>query len=138
MYILIALAVAIIIFLAVITIRAICFKPPTAVSRSIAEESFDSEGAVRALAELVRCKTVSRFDENEEDDAEFEKLVSLLPSLYPNVFKNCTLTRTEGRGLLFKWQGKGEGKPAVLMAHYDVVPADEDKCSQRESQGLRR
>lgn len=127
MYILIALAVAIIIFLAVITIRAICFKPPTAVSRSATEESFDSEGAVRALAELVKCRTVSHFDSSKEDDAEFESLVTLLPSLYPSVFEKCTFTRTEGRGLLFKWQGKGEGKPAVLMAHYDVVPADEDK-----------
>ena len=127
MYLLIILAIALLSLLCVIIVRAICFRPPTTTNKTVSEEVFDKDGAIKALAELVRCKTVSRFDENEEDDAEFEKLVSLLPSLYPNVFKNCMLTRAEGRGLLFKWQGKGEGKPAVLMAHYDVVPADEDK-----------
>ena len=127
MYLLIALAVALVLLVAVILVRAVCFRPPVTVSRDVTEEGFDNEGAVRALAELVKCKTVSRFDEKEEDDAEFERLVALLPTLYPNVFEKCTLTRTEGRGLLLRWQGKAEGKPAVLMAHYDVVPADEDK-----------
>ena len=127
MYLLIALAVALVLLVAVILVRAVCFRPPVTASRDVTEEDFDNEGAVRALAELVKCKTVSRFDEKEEDDAEFERLVALLPTLYQNVFEKCTLTRTEGRGLLLRWQGKAEGKPAVLMAHYDVVPADEDK-----------
>ena len=127
MYLLIALAVALVLLVAVILVRAVCFRPSVTASRDVTEEGFDNEGAVRALAELVKCKTVSRFDKKEEDDAEFERLVALLPTLYPKVFEKCTLTRTAGRGLLLRWQGKAEGKPAVLMAHYDVVPADEDK-----------
>jgi len=30
------------------------------------------------------------------------------------------------RGLLFKWPGKSHTSPAVMMAHYDVVPVNED------------
>ena len=126
-YFLVALAVALIVFLGVITIRAICFRPPVEKSKETVEESFDRDGAIDSLAALIRCRTVSRFDASEEDDAEFEKLVALLPKLYPSVFEKCSFMRTEGRGLLFKWQGKSEGAPAVLMAHYDVVPVDEDK-----------
>lgn len=39
-----------------------------------------------SLAQLVRCKTVSYNDHSLEDEGEFQKLISLLPTLYPNVF----------------------------------------------------
>ena len=126
-YFLVVLAAVLIVFLTVITVRAICFRPPVATSKNTESENFDSDGAVSSLAELVKCRTVSRFDGAEEDDAEFEKLVALLPKLYPSVFEKCSFIRTEGRGLLFRWQGKSERDPAILMAHYDVVPVDEDK-----------
>ena len=61
-----------------------------------------------------------------EDDAEFEKLIALLPDLYPRVFDICSVDRLPDRGLLFRWPGKGHGDPAVLMAHYDVVPVNEE------------
>ena len=54
------------------------------------------------------------------------RLIALLPALYPSVWKTCPLQRFEGRGLLFHWKGKTDGDPAVLMAHYDVVPVEED------------
>ena len=126
-YILIALLAALGIFLAVVLIRAAAFKPPVAEKSDRTEENFDKDAAIHALGELVKCKTVSRYTHAEEDDAEFEKLIALLPKLYPNVFNACTLTKMEDRGLLFRWQGKTVGEPAVLMAHYDVVPVNEDK-----------
>ena len=126
-YILIVLAAALLIFLSVVIVRALYFKPPILTSKTVVNESFDNERAVDSLAELIKCKTISRLNKEDEDDAEFEKVVTLIPKLYPNVFEKCTFMRTEGRGLLFKWKGKSEGDPAVLMAHYDVVPADEDK-----------
>ena len=116
-----------VLFLAVITIRALAFKPPKSENEIYSEERFDKERAISSLQKLIRCKTVSRRDHGEEDDAEFQKLYKLLPELYPEVFKNCTLTEFEDRGLLFHWKGKTVGEPAVLMAHYDVVPVDESK-----------
>ena len=126
-YVLIALLAALGIFLAVVLIRAAAFKPPVEEKSDRTEEIFDKDAAIHALGELVKCKTVSRYTHEEEDDAEFEKLIALLPKLYPNVFNTCTLTKMEDRGLLFRWQGKTVGEPAVLMAHYDVVPVNEDK-----------
>ncbi|MBE6592914.1 MAG: M20/M25/M40 family metallo-hydrolase [Ruminococcaceae bacterium] len=117
---------ALIIFLAVIFIRAAAFKPKPQPSVDTDGISFDSARAVSTLQELVRCKTVSYRDHSLEDDAEFEKLISLLPTLYPNVFEKCSFTRLPDRALLFHWKGKSDGAPAVMMAHYDVVPVNED------------
>ena len=80
-----------------------------------------------ALAQLVRCKTVSYNDHAMEDEGEFRKLIALLPELYPKVLRVCSFQQLPDRALLFRWRGKGEGDPAVLMAHYDVVPVNEEK-----------
>ena len=118
---------AIAVFVAVIAIRTIRFTPKPQPEISDETFDFDKDAAVDALAQLVRCKTVSYNDKSLEDDAEFEKLYALLPQLYPNVFKVCTMERVPDRALLFRWPGKTAGDPAVMMAHYDVVPVDEEK-----------
>ena len=120
---------AILVFLAVIIIRALNFKPKANAKLLENEESFDAQRATDNLCRLVRCKTVSYRDSSLEDDAEFEKLIAMLPELYPNVHKVCEFTRLEDRGLLFRWKGKNNDAPAVMMAHYDVVPVNEDMWS---------
>ena len=112
--------------LAVILVRTLLFRPKEEKPEPVESVDFDREAAVHALAELVKCRTVSGYDRAQEDDAEFEKLIGLLPRLYPNVWKTCTLLRLPDRGLLFTWKGSSGGKPAVLMAHYDVVPVEEE------------
>ena len=115
------------VFAAVILVRTLTFKPKAQPEISNEEVSFDKDGAVNALAELVKCRTVSYSDHSKEDDAEFEKLIAKLPGLYPNVFGACEFQQLADRGLLFKWPGKAAGEPAVMMAHYDVVPVNEDQ-----------
>jgi len=118
------------VLVAVILARTLMFTPKAQEQIEFEDITPDGERAVQNLAALVRCKTVSSADPALEDDAEFEKLVSLLPSLYPKVFETCSLTRFPGRGLLFHWKGKAAGQPAVLMAHYDVVPVEEENWSK--------
>ena len=127
LYVILAL---ICLLLAVILIRAAMFRPRLETGTDAECISVDREGSIHALSELVKCKTVSYTDPSLEDDAEFEKLISKLPELFPNVWANCPLTRLPGRGLLFKWQGKEAGEAAVLMAHYDVVPVNEELWQQ--------
>lgn len=111
--------------LVVILARTMVFKPKAQPELKAESVDYDKEAAIDALGKLVRCKTVSFYDKSQEDDEEFEKLIGLLPELYPNVSKTCTLQRLPDRGLLYHWQGKNPGAAAVLMAHYDVVPVDE-------------
>ncbi len=125
-WLLLLIPLALIVFLAVILIRAINFKPKVQPKISEQEESFDREGGVEALRALIRCKTISYKDHSLEDDAEFEKLIDLLPVLYPEVHRACECNRLPDRGLLFRWKGKAADSPAVMMAHYDVVPVNEE------------
>ena len=123
LYIILALLV---LFLAVIIVRTLSFKPKACIEISHEKIEFDREKAVENLRELVRYKTVSYADSSLEDDAEFKKLIDALPKLYPNVFKVCSFETLPDRALLFKWKGRNNGNPAVLMAHYDVVPVNEE------------
>ena len=121
-----AIAALIVVFLAVVTVRALRFTPKPQPRLSQEEVSFDRDAAVDALAQLVRCKTVSYNDHSLEDEAEFQKLISLLPRLYPNVMETCEFRQLPDRALLLRWPGKNPGDPAVMMAHYDVVPVNEE------------
>lgn len=122
----IVIAALIAVFLAVITVRTLRFTPKPQPRLSQEEVCFDRDAAVDALAQLVRCKTVSYNDHSLEDESEFQKLISLLPRLYPNVMETCEFRKLPDRALLLRWPGKNPGDPAVMMAHYDVVPVNEE------------
>ncbi len=117
---------AVVILLAVVLIRTAAFKPKPQSFFDETEIKFERKEAVEALGELIKCKTVSYYDKTKEDDAEFEKLYALLPKLYPNVFEKTELIKLPDRALLFKWAGKNAEKPTVLMAHFDIVPVNEE------------
>ena len=122
----IVIAALIAVFLAVVTVRTLRFTPRPQPRLSQEEVCFDRDAAVDALAQLVRCKTVSYNDHSLEDESEFQKLISLLPRLYHNVMETCEFRQLPDRALLLRWPGKSPGDPAVMMAHYDVVPVNEE------------
>jgi len=123
-------------FAAVILIRTLHFKPKPAPSIPDGEAIFDRDGVIPRLQALIRCKTVSYQDPALEDDAEFEKLIAMLPELYPNVFRVCSFRQLPGRALLFKWAGRRSDEPSVMMAHYDVVPVNEELWEKPAFEGI--
>ena len=132
----IVIAALIVVFLAVVTVRTLRFTPKPQPQLSQEEVRFDRDAAVDALAQLVRCKTVSYNDHSLEDEAEFQKLISLLPQLYPNVMETCEFRQLPDRALLFRWPGRTPGDPAVMMAHYDVVPVNEEAWDKPPFEGI--
>ncbi len=116
--------IALAIFVAVIAFRTMAFRPKPADKAVVTPQTFDGERAVKHLQEVIRCKTVSFMDKSLEDEAAFEALEKLLPTLYPHVYQACTFEKIGPRALLFHWKGKSAAKPSVLMAHYDVVPVN--------------
>ncbi len=111
-------------FLLVLLVRALLLRPETVSPNPAPVPEYDREQAVSALQALIRCRTVSHADPAKDDEEEFEKLFRLLPELFPHVYSGCSLTRPGPRSLVFHWKGRSKEKPAVLMAHFDVVPVD--------------
>lgn len=125
-YIFLGIILLLVLLIAVLLIRTAMFRPKDNAEVQTDEVSFDGEKIIENLRALVRCRTISYTDRSLEDDAEFKKLIALLPELYPNVFAACSFEQLPDRGLLFHWPGRSEGDPAVMMAHYDVVPVNEE------------
>ena len=136
LYIILSIIAILLAFLAVILIRAAKFTPKEQPELLEGEECFDDKRAIENLAALVRFRTVSNRDPSLEDNAEFEKLISALPDLYPNVTKVCERIELPDRALLYCWKGKTDGAPAVMMAHYDVVPVNENAWDEDAFSGI--
>ena len=120
------LLAALMVFAAVLLLRALAFRPEAQSPVSAPEEALDGGKAVRDLQALIRCKTVSYRDKALEDDREFAHLEALLPELFPHVHAVCAFEKPGPRSLLFHWKGRSDAAPGVLMAHYDVVPVNEE------------
>ena len=136
LYLLCSLVGLLLLLIAVVLIRTFTFKPKLEQPVNIEEVDFDKENAVKCLQSIVQCKTISDFDKSKEDDAEFDKLVRLLPTLYPNVYAKTELKTFGGRSLMFVWKGKTNGKPSVFMSHYDVVSTEDDKWEKPPFDGI--
>ena len=81
---------------------------------------------VAHLQALVRLATISRLDSSGTDWAPFDALISLLPELYPATHTALSRELVNGHSMLYRWPGRTDGPPTVLMAHYDVVPATDE------------
>ena len=82
--------------------------------------------AVAKLQALVRIPTVSHRDPSLVDVEAFDRFLVELAQQFPRLHRALELTRIGPHGLLFRWRGRGDERPVVLMAHLDVVPVDED------------
>ncbi|MDQ1542933.1 MAG: carboxypeptidase, partial [Actinomycetota bacterium] len=76
---------------------------------------------------LLRIPTISRSDESEVLWEKFDQFVGALPALYPLVHTMLTRELVAGHSMLYRWAGTSDGSPTVLMAHYDVVPATNER-----------
>ena len=135
-YVLISAGALVLLFLAVVIIRTLAFKPKVMPKVSDSNVTFDKDKAVINLQELVKCKTISHIDHVGEDDAEFEKLIAMLPEMFPNVYAKCELKRFPDRALLYKWEGKNHNNHSVFMAHNDVVPVNEEDWKKPPFDGI--
>lgn len=117
----------IIVWLAVILIRAAMFNPKPEWIPSEEKIELDEEKIVSDMQEMIRCKTISYNDDSLIDKAEFKKFQELLPKLFPKVHAVCERQFIGVNGMLYHWKGNGNADPVVLMSHYDVVPVEESQ-----------
>lgn len=130
------LLAAVVAFLAVIFVRAAMFKPKPERKPSGKQVMVNEEKTVQDMAEMIRCKTVSYNDESLIDEAEFKKFRELLPKIYPEIHSRLSRQFVGVNGMLYHWKGKKEGRPVVLMSHYDVVPVEESQWEKPAFEGI--
>ena len=122
--------------LIVILARTAMFKPAAEEAVTYPDVSVDNDKAVSSLQTLVRFRTESFRDHSLENNEEFDKLTAALPGLYPNVYRECELITLPGRELIYRWKGKSDARASVFMAHYDVVPVNDDAWDMPAFEGI--
>lgn len=128
--------VLLVVVVLIVLIRTLLFKDNGDVESDNEIIEFNDIKAIKSLQELIKCKTVSYNDTKLENNKEFDKLINLLPKLYPYVYKYAKIKTFDGRGVLFHIKGKINNNPAIFMAHYDVVPAEEELWSKPAFKGI--
>ncbi|WDP90378.1 MAG: M20/M25/M40 family metallo-hydrolase [Desulfobacter sp.] len=87
----------------------------------------DFAGFVRRLSGMIRIPTISWTDRRRRDLSQFKRFREELETMYPLVHKQMDREVIGDFGLVFHWKGKNSGKkPVLFLAHYDVVPAQEE------------
>ena len=114
------------VLIAIVIIRALCFKPKAMPQAKNEKVELDEAKIVADMSDMIKCKTVSYADESLVDRAEFAKFEALLADRFPLIHEKCTLEKVGKTGLLYCLKGSSSEKPSVCMAHYDVVPIEEE------------
>ena len=125
-----------VIFIAVVLIRTLMFKPEKIENKSTYPVFVNGEKATHDLGEMIKCKTISHRDASLDDADEFEKFEKLLPELFPGVYAKCSFEKVGTRGLLLRWKGKSPDAPSVFMSHYDVVSVEEADWEKPAFEGI--
>ena len=121
-----ALLGLLLLFLAVIFIRAALFRPRPLAPVVADDVAVDEDKVTADFADMIRCRTVSYRDHSREEAAEFDRFRALLVERFPRIHGAATLHHLGRNGLLYHLKGASADAPTVLMAHYDVVPAEEE------------
>lgn len=117
-YLLIAFALVIVAFFAILIINAIACKRKAVISTSERKRPTKEQNDkyVKVLGEMIKCQTIA----DDKHGTEFEKFRQILKSNFPLLHKKATLTMFDDC-LIYKIKGKNTVKNIMLMSHHDVV-----------------
>lgn len=103
-------------------IRAAKSKGAETFSEAHLEKHSDkSKAYAKELQRLIQIETISVS--GETDHTKFYTFHKEMETMFPNIHRVCEKFDLDG-SLLFRWKGKGDGQPVMLMNHMDVVEAN--------------
>lgn len=90
------------------------------------------------LSQLVQVESLSDQDMDKMDFAPFEKIRTMLKTMYPKVHQKAEVEVINQGALLyhFKAEKKSDKEPLLFMAHMDVVPVAENTKDQWQVDGF--
>ena len=124
------------IFIAILCVRAAMFPPNKLPDVKAEEVILNQDKIITDMVDMIKCKTISNRDESLIDWNAFYKFQELLVDRFPLVHQACTLQKIGKTGLLYKLVGQVSTEPVVFMAHYDVVPIEEDGWEKPAFEGI--
>lgn len=91
----------------------------------------DTDAIAQRFSRALQFKTISYQDEAKNNWEEYTNFIQYLASAFPLVHAHLTREIVNGYSLLYTWQGSNPSlPPALIIAHYDVVPVEEATESQ--------
>ena len=127
---------AIVLFVGVLLERTLLFVPEKREKLETEEVSLDKDKIVRDMVAMIRCKTVSNRDDKLINWEEYEKFEAEIRMRFPKIYEVAEFEKVGKTGLLFKIKGLSSSAPSVCMAHYDVVPVEEEGWTKPAFEGL--
>ena len=114
------------ILIAILFIRAAGFRSRQIAVDPIQPIVMDRERlAARRLSQAIQFKTISLQGSEDRGAQEFRRLHAFIDKSFLHVAQHLRKEVVGGYSLLYTWPGKDpQLKPALLMAHLDVVPVD--------------
>ena len=107
----------------IVVYRAAIYLPPEQAKVEPVTYAIDAQAVARRLSRAVQFDTISQQPPLPTDPAPFDGFVAWLAATYPEVHQSLPREILGGRTVLYQWAGKdAAAKPALLTAHYDVVP----------------
>ena len=135
-YVLYGLLLVVAVFLAVVLVRTLLFRPKAQPSAAPSPVTVDRDKVVEDMAAMIRCRTVSHREEALVEWEEFDKFHALLAERFPRIHAVCTFYEVGKTGLVYHLTGESAAAPCVMMAHYDVVPVVEAGWTRPAFEGL--
>lgn len=124
------------VWFAVVLVRTLLFRPEPLPPAEPVEVTVNQQKIVADMVDMIRLKTVSYRDDGLTDKKEFEKFEQLLKERFPLLNKTASFRKIGKTGLLYHLKGQSDQAPTVLMAHYDVVPVNEEDWTRPAFDGL--
>jgi len=110
----------------VIVLRTLAFRSEQIEASPAHPLVLDEARVVQNLRRALQIRTVSEQDPARTSGEAFKQLHALLEASYPRVHATLKKQTVSEHSLLYRWAGKDPAcKPILLLAHLDVVPAEE-------------
>jgi carboxypeptidase PM20D1 len=124
---LLSVVLVIVIVVGVVAIKTVTFTSKQVPVSGKVAYPVDVSRAAERLSGAIRCKTVSSQDSSEIDYEQFRVLQEYLEKAFPLVHSTLDKKVINEYSLLYVWKGTDtQKKPILLLAHQDVVPADDE------------
>lgn len=113
------------IMLSIIFVRMLIFKPITHhVEGKPLQVAGNFDKQINRFSRGLQFKTVSAFNSEEIDSAEFCGFINYLNESYPILQTHLDKQAINEYALVYRWPGEEPSlNPILFLSHYDVVPA---------------